>query len=146
MTGTDLLPVLSRGGPIDLFGIDAAALGGVDLVQTDLHTELARRRAYVHPFRWTSLGLTLIEAMMLGLPVVCLATTEVADVVPRPTASCRTGSRTWWPRSPLRQRRGRTRGTGCLARQWATQRFGIARFLRDWDEVLGRAIAGPISA
>ena len=48
------------------------------------HARCARpmRRCYVHPFRWTSLGLSLIEAMHLGMPVVALATTEVPDAVP----------------------------------------------------------------
>ena len=34
-----------------------------------MHAELARRRLYLHPIRWTSLGLSLIEAMQLGMPV-----------------------------------------------------------------------------
>ena len=47
-----------------------------------MHAELAGRRAYLHPFRWTCLGLSLIEAMTLGMPVVALATTEAAEAVP----------------------------------------------------------------
>ena len=31
---------------------------------------MARRRVYLHPIRWTSLGLSLLEAMHLGMPVV----------------------------------------------------------------------------
>ena len=49
-----------------------------DLPQDALHDELARRRVYLHPIRWTSLGLSLLEAMHLGMPVVALATTEAA--------------------------------------------------------------------
>jgi glycosyltransferase involved in cell wall biosynthesis len=84
VTGTDLLERFTAGGvPIDLFGMDAAALGGIeDLPQDRLHTELARRRCYLHPIRWTSLGLSLIEAMHLGMPVVALATTEAVEAVP----------------------------------------------------------------
>ena len=41
-----------------------------DLPQAQMHADLARRRVYLHPFRWTSLGLSLIEAMHLGMPVV----------------------------------------------------------------------------
>lgn len=102
-TGTDLLPVFSRAAPLDVFGMRTEGLAehvGVapdrcrtqDVPQSDLHTELARRRVYVHPVRWTSLGLSLLEAMHLGMPVVALATTEVAEAVPpapgwSPTAS-----------------------------------------------------------
>src|SRR4051795_3966684 len=84
VTGTDLLPRFAAAGvPFDLFGMDAAVLGGIeDLPQDRLHDEMARRGCYLHPIRWTSLGLSLIEAMHLGLPVVALATTEVVEAVP----------------------------------------------------------------
>ena len=48
-----------------------------------MHAELAARRVYVHPYRWTSLGLSLLEAMHLGMPVVALAATEAVEAVPR---------------------------------------------------------------
>ena len=32
--------------------------------------------------RWTSLGLSLLEAMSLGMPVVVLGSTEAAEAVP----------------------------------------------------------------
>ncbi|HYY76662.1 MAG TPA: glycosyltransferase, partial [Gaiellaceae bacterium] len=83
-TGTDLLGRLNGDVPIDLFGLDAARLGGIeDLPQGALHEEMARRRVYLHPNRWTSLGLSLVEAMQLGMPIVALATTEVVEAVPR---------------------------------------------------------------
>ena len=53
-----------------------------DLPQHQMHRELPRRRVYVHPFRWTSLGLSLIEAMYLAMPVVVLAATEAPRAVP----------------------------------------------------------------
>ncbi len=83
VTGTDLLPVFSQAIPLDLFGMGAAALGGMENPpQARLHEEMARRRVYPHPIRWTSLGLSLLEAMHLGMPVVALATTETAEAVP----------------------------------------------------------------
>ncbi len=59
-----------------------------DLPQAEMHARLARRRVYVHPFRWTSLGLSLIEAMHLGMPVVALATTEAVEAVPPAAGAC----------------------------------------------------------
>jgi len=84
--GTDLLPGLAATAPLDVFGMRTDGLGAVlglsedrlrtfDLPQDRLHRELARRRVYVHPCRWTSLGLSLLEAMHLGVPVVSLGTT-----------------------------------------------------------------------
>ena len=43
---------------------------------------VARRRVYLHLNRWTSLGLSLIQAMMLGLPVVVVDATEASRAVP----------------------------------------------------------------
>ncbi|HEX3309430.1 MAG TPA: glycosyltransferase family 1 protein, partial [Streptosporangiaceae bacterium] len=75
-TGTDLLPFFAQAAPLDVFGMGVRELPGVlgepgitaheDLPQARMHAELARRRLYLHPFRWTSLGLSLIEAMHLG--------------------------------------------------------------------------------
>ena len=53
-----------------------------DLPQAAMHTELTRRRVYLHLCRWTSLGLSLLEAMAAGMPVVALATTEAVAAVP----------------------------------------------------------------
>src|SRR5699024_8683133 len=67
------LPVLLRPPAV-------AAAG--DLPTGDLHNELARRRAYLHTTRWTSLGLSLLEAMHLRMPVLTLGTTEAYRAVP----------------------------------------------------------------
>ena len=143
VTGTDLLRELDGDVPVDLFGMGAAELGGVDgLPQDKLHTEIARRRAYLHPIRWTSLGLSLLEAMHLGMPVVALATTEVADAVP-PTAgvvSNRLGSL----RDALRRYGDdpeAAREAGLAARRSVLERYNLERFLADWDRVLHEAAA-----
>jgi hypothetical protein len=138
VVGADLLPELARGMPIDLFGMGTDR----DLPQWRLHQELARRRAYVHPYRWTSLGLSLIEAMHLGMPVVALATTEVPEAVP-PCAGF-VSNRLDVLTSGLR-RLGRdphlAREMGEFARAYALERYGLARFLRDWDQVLEEVTA-----
>jgi hypothetical protein len=145
VTGTDLLDRFERDGvPIDLFGMDAASLGGIeDLAQHRLHDELARRRCYVHPIRWTSLGLSLIEAMHLGMPVVALATTEAPDAVP-PAAgviSTRIGVLTEAARTFLADPEA-ARAAGQAARDHALERFGLNRFLTNWDVLLEEVVAG----
>src|SRR5206468_3878654 len=87
VTGTDLLPRFAAAVPVDLFGMGSEAVGPPVRAQGDLPhgrllAEMARRRLYLHPVRWTSLGLSLLEAMHLGMPVVALATTEVVEAVP----------------------------------------------------------------
>lgn len=138
VTGTDLLGFFARSVPVDLFGMGAGALGGVeDVPQALLHDEMARRRVYLHPIRWTSLGLSLLEAMHLGMPVVALATTEVPEAVP-PEAGVVSNRL-----DVLAEALGRlvrdpeeARVMGKAAREAALARFGLARFLDDWDRVL----------
>jgi glycosyltransferase involved in cell wall biosynthesis len=138
VTGTDLLPRLNGQVPIDLFGMDAAALGGVgDPSQDELHGEMARRRVYLHPIRWTSLGLSLIEAMQLGMPVVALATTEAPDAVPPQAGLVSTNvdalaaevRRLVADPEDARER-------GLAARAGALERYGLDRFLTDWDTLM----------
>jgi glycosyltransferase involved in cell wall biosynthesis len=144
VTGTDLLGRFAdQGVPIDLFGMDAATLGGIeDLPQDRLHTELARRRCYLHPIRWTSLGLSLIEAMQLGMPVVALATTEVVEAVPPQTGviSTRVDVLAEAARRFLHDPQA-ARDAGFAARTYALERFGLERFLADWDDLLSEVIS-----
>jgi glycosyltransferase involved in cell wall biosynthesis len=139
VTGTDLLPRFESGGvPIDLYGF-----GAIELGQRELHRELARRRVYVHPIRWTSLGLSLIEAMHLGMPVVALATTEAPEAIPAQAGVVST-------RVDVLVRAAHAflhdpdaaRAAGDAARAHALERFGLARFLADWDDLLEEVTAG----
>jgi hypothetical protein len=130
VTGTDLL---DRFAPLDLFGLGSE----LDLPQAELHTELARRRVYVHPIRWTSLGLSLLEAMQLGMPVVALGTTEAYEAVP-PAAGAVSTNLEVLERTARRllDDPDEARERGAHARRAALARYGLDRFLRDWDEVL----------
>jgi glycosyltransferase involved in cell wall biosynthesis len=142
--GTDLLPRLTA--PLDVFGMKVTGLTGCrtheDLPQDRMHAELARRRVYVHPVRWTSLGLSLLEAMHLGMPVVALATTEVVEAVP-PTAGV-TSTRVEVLRGAIRRfldDPAAAAEAGRAAREYALGRYGLKRFLDDWDRVLLEAVA-----
>lgn len=142
VAGSDLLPRFAEAVPLDVFGMDSEALGGVDLPQAQLHGEMARRRVYLHPMRWTSLGLSLVEAMQLGMPVVALATTEAAEAI-SPDAGC-VSNRIDLLASALRRLVEDPHEARCMgdkARRLALQRYGLARFLRDWDDALEQACA-----
>jgi hypothetical protein len=87
--GADLLEEPSAHTPIDVWGIESEALSGIgrvrgngDIPASGLLHQVARRRVYLHTARWTSLGLSLIEAMYLGMPVVAVASTMAPLVVP----------------------------------------------------------------
>jgi len=144
VTGTDLLERFGRAAPLDLFGIGARELGGVDdLPHARLHDEMARRRVYLHPIRWTSLGLSLIEAMHLGMPVVALGTTEAHEAVPPAAGVVSTRL------DVLESALGRlaadpdeARERGAAARAAALERYGLERFLADWDRTLDEHVRG----
>jgi glycosyltransferase involved in cell wall biosynthesis len=98
---------------------------------------MARRRVYLHPIRWTSLGLSLIEAMQLGMPVVALATTEVHEAVPPAAGVVSTDAGVL--EDALRRLLAdpdEARERGRAARAAALARYGLARFLADWDALL----------
>ncbi|MBP0459559.1 glycosyltransferase [Streptomyces montanisoli] len=144
-TGTDLLPRFAAQVPLDVFGMGTDALAGHlglppercrtrDLTQGELHTAMARCRLYLHPVRWTSLGLSLLEAMFLGLPVVALGTTETAEAVGKESGVV--SNRFDVLEQAVRdfaEDPDRARETGLRARAAVQGRYGVERFLDDWE-------------
>jgi glycosyltransferase involved in cell wall biosynthesis len=143
VTGTDLFPRFARMAPLDVFGMGVAGLAGErvtaydDPPQARMHAAVARRRAYLHLCRWTSLGLSLIEAMQMGMPVIALATTEAVAAVPPGAGVLDTRVDTlveaaqWLIDEPAE-----AAVLGARARQAALSRYGLDRFLADWDRLL----------
>ena len=147
VTGTDLLPRFAP-QPVDAFGIDGdrlpEALGGQpgvafagNLKPPQLRDALVKRRAYLHLNRWTSLGLSLIEAMLLGMPVVVLDTTAAARTVP-PGAGAISPDVDELVVAARRLLADPDEAAACgrVAREAALARHGLERFLTDWDAVL----------
>ncbi|TDB77648.1 glycosyltransferase, partial [Micromonospora sp. KC723] len=148
-TGTDLLTHFAQIAPLDVFGMKVTGLAhhlGLptdrltshdDVPQHQMHTELAQRRAYLHLCRWTSLGLSLIEAMHIGMPIIALATTEAVDAVPPDAGVISTRmdvlveAARRFVGEPAEARRA-----GERARAAALGRYGLDRFLADWDRLL----------
>jgi len=160
VTGTDLLPGFAGAGPLRLFGIGTEALpaaldlGGWersgerlrvagDVPAPQLHRELARCRLYLHPFRWTSLGLALLEAMHLGMPVVALGTTEAHRAVPRGAGlvSNDVDELQAFARRLLADPDD-AYAMGLVAREAALDRYGLGKFLNAWDELLAELGTG----
>lgn len=148
--GADLLPTLAEAAPIDLFGIDADRYSGSgvtaagNLAPDELHAGMACRRVYLHTTRWTSLGLSLVEAMQLGMPVVALGTTEAPASIPPGTGIVSNDPGQLIDAVRLLMKNPElARATGEAARDHAVERFGLSRFLADWDEALGLVRSGP---
>lgn len=125
--------------PLDLVGMGADEAGGLgEIVHGELPSFLGRYRFFFNPIRYTSMGLAVIEAMTTGLPVVAVATTEMATVVrdgANGFASTDTDLLADRMRLLLRDQ-AQARRLGEQARRDALERFGIGRFVRDWNAAL----------
>ncbi len=154
VAGADLLPALRAAAPIDVFGIRASQMrieagpdryelvGGPDLPLDELHRAMARRRVYVHPARWTSLGLSLLEAMHLGMPVAVVAATEAASFPQEVgVVSCDVARLTAGVRELIEDREQAV-AAGKAAREYALSNFGLDGFLRRWDALLAKVAEG----
>ncbi|MFY1620671.1 glycosyltransferase [Micromonospora sp. WMMD736] len=155
VTGTDLLPQFAEIAPLDVFGMGVAGLAdhlGLpadrltshdDVPQDRMHAELARRRAYLHLCRWTSLGLSLIEAMAIGMPVVALATTEAVTAVPPGAGALATRMDVLLDAARrFIAEPAAARQAGVAAQAAARDRYGLDRFLADWDRLLEEEVCG----
>ncbi|MDQ1053453.1 hypothetical protein QE394_001381 [Arthrobacter sp. SORGH_AS 212] len=156
VTGTDLLPAFAAVAPLQVFGMKTeglAAAAGIgtgrltprgDLKTQELHRELARCRVYLHPMRWTSLGLSLLEAMHVGMPVVVLAATEAPRAVP-PEAGVVSSDIDELLRCARRlvANPDEARRRGMAAREAALARYGLGKFQDSWDGLLADLARSP---
>jgi hypothetical protein len=163
LTGSDLLGRFDDVAPIDVFGMRAQGLADAlgtrsdavvaagDLATPQLWSEAGRRRLYLHPNRWTSLGLSLLEAMHAGLPVVALDTTDIRRAVP-PEAGVVSTSVDELRRGAAAFIADRDRAivAGACAREFALEHFGLHAFIERWNTILEdwisrRAHASPLA-
>jgi glycosyltransferase involved in cell wall biosynthesis len=142
VTGTDLLSHFAAHAALDVFGMATEELAAEqisvvgDVPQARLLGELGRRRVYLHPIRWTSLGLSLLEAMHLGMPVVALATTEVVEAVPPEAGVISTRVELLVEAlHALIADPEEAREMGRAARAAARRRYSLDRFCTDWDQL-----------
>lgn len=136
--GLDVFERVREQVPLDLVGMQSQELGGLGpLPHRELLAFESQYRFIFNPIRYTSLGLSICEAMMVGLPVIGLATTEMVTAVENgvsgyvdtdinrlvehmqrlladPQEACRLGGE---------------------ARRTARERFNIHRFVSDWNKV-----------
>jgi hypothetical protein len=142
--GYDIYQQVARDIPLDLVGMGWQEAGGLgEVSHRDLPTFAAPYRFFFNPIRYTSLGLSILEAMMIGMPIIGLATTELVTVIENGVA----GYLDTDPRRLIEHMRRllrdpeEARQLGAGARRIALDRFHIHRFVRDWDETF-QLVAG----
>ena len=145
--GADVFTAARERVPLDLVGLESDAAGGLgEAGHDELPALIARYRFFFNPIRYTSLGLAVCEAMMLGVPIVALATTEMATVVENGKSGMvdtRLDVLVDGMRRLLADPREAMR-LGDGARRTAERRFGIERFVRDWNDVLEEVTGLPV--
>jgi glycosyltransferase involved in cell wall biosynthesis len=122
--------------PLDVVGMETGAFGGLgDIPYRNLHRLLADYRFLFSPIRYTSLPLAVIEAMTIGMPVIAFATTELPTVILHGETgyvSCDIDTLIEYMRFLLSDYEEASR-MGRNARAIAQERFGLDRFIRDWN-------------
>jgi glycosyltransferase involved in cell wall biosynthesis len=140
---SEIYTEVSRHVPLDLVGMESEPLGGLgEVFPPNLPEFESRYRFYFHPIRFTSLGLALIEAMLVGLPVVGLAATELVTVIENGVSGFieTDVSKLLAPMRMLVTDVDEARRIGEAGRRVAAERFDIRRFVRDWEETFNLVI------
>ncbi len=136
IAGYDLFLRAREELPLVAVGMETELFDGLgDIPYRDLHRFIADYRFLFSPMRYTSLPLAVIEAMTIGMPVVALATTELPGVISHGEhgyISCNIDELIEHMRFLLANREEAVR-LGSNARAVAQERFGLERFVRDWN-------------
>ncbi|MBA3474670.1 MAG: glycosyltransferase family 4 protein [Rubrobacter sp.] len=144
VVGGDVFRRASEEVPLDLFGFDSKEVAGGfgDLPQAEVHERMKAYRFYFNPIRYTSLPLSILEAMEIGLPVVALATTELVTVIKDgengfidTNVDNLVRRMRWLLSDPEEARR-----IGDAGRRTVRERFGPKRFAADWEAAFEEAL------
>ena len=128
--------------------METEAFGGLgDIPYRNLHRRVAEYRFLFSPIRYTSLPLAVIEAMTLGMPVVALATSELPTVIENGETgyiSCDIDKLIDAMQFLLAKPKEALR-LGANARAVARERFGLDRFIRDWNNAFAQCMGSHFS-
>jgi hypothetical protein len=142
LLGLDLFLEARKHVPLDLVGMGTDDLGIGEVLHPQLPKFVSRYRFFFNPIRWTSLGLAICEAMMQGLPIVGMATTELSAVIQNEKSGfIHTDLHYLIEKMQiLLKDKSLAVQLGKEAKRTALKRFNISRFTQEWKEVFERAI------
>lgn len=143
ITGWDIFDEVRKHVPLDLVGMGTLESGGLGEVLNPVLPEfISQYRFFFNPIRYTSFGLAVCEAMMTGMPVVALATTEYVTVI-------KDGYSGFIDTNIEKLIEGmkylidnpvQAKEMGENAQSLAQEKFNIKRFTNDWKKTFQEAI------
>ncbi|RUR81791.1 glycosyltransferase [Chlorogloeopsis fritschii PCC 9212] len=145
--GADVFTRIRQEIPLDLVGMGSEKLDGLgEIPHHQLPAFASRYRFFFNPIRYTSLGLAICEAMMVGLPIIGLATTEMATVVENGVSGYVDTNleNLIFRMRQLLSNQNHAQNLSQGATQTAQKRFNIQRFINDWDATF-KSVISPLS-
>lgn len=136
--GPDIFEKVAKIIPLDLIGMGTEKYGGLgEVIHSGLPEFISHYRFFFNPIRYTSLGLAVIEAMMTGLPVVALATTEYVTVIQNKKTGfintdidCLIDNMQF-----LLENKQVAKEMGLRGKDYADERFDIKKFTEEWENI-----------
>ncbi|WP_233496662.1 glycosyltransferase family 4 protein [Mucilaginibacter hurinus] len=144
LLGFDIFQEVKQHVPLDLVGMGTGAWGLGEVLHPQLPEFQSRYRFFFNPIRYTSLGLAVCEALMMGMPVVGLATTELSAVIDNGYSGyIHTDTNFLTEKMKmLIQEPQLAKEIGSRGRDMAMERFNISRFTKDWEKLFAEVITG----
>lgn len=142
--GADIYEAVKQQVPVDLVGMGTEEYGGLgEVLHPQLPAFTARYRFFFNPIRYTSLGLAVLEAMMRGMPVIALATTEYITVIKDGVSGFIHTDIDYLVDKMrlLLNNKALAAELGSNAKAAVEERFNIHRFTRDWESLFHQMIA-----
>ncbi|MBO9683844.1 MAG: glycosyltransferase family 4 protein [Flavisolibacter sp.] len=142
LLGLDLFLEARKHVPLDLVGMGTGELGLGEVLHPNLPSFVSRYRFFFNPIRWTSLGLAICEAMMIGIPVVGMATTELSSVIQNERSGFIHTDLNYLIEKMklLLNNKELAVQLGAEGKRTAQERFNIKRFAQEWEELFEKAI------
>jgi hypothetical protein len=142
LLGLDLFLEARKHVPLDLVGMGTGELGLGEVLHPQLPSFVSKYRFFFNPIRWTSLGLAICEAMMIAIPVVGMATTELSSVIQNERSGFIHTDLNYLIKKMklLLENKGLAVQLGNEGKKTAQQRFNIQRFAKEWRELFERVI------
>jgi len=138
LLGLDVFNEMRRHIPLDLIGMGTEDIGLGEVLHPRLPEFTSRYRFFLNPIRYTSFGLAVCEAMMTGLPVVGLATTEMPTVFVNGVNGIIHTDLNYLIRQMKRLLEDREYAAriGKAGQRTVRSRYNIERFSADWEKLL----------